>query len=191
MKKTLICVVVAMILSASPIYGTPYTLDFEDLYQGSENIAAIPAGYAGFQWTSQAWWMAHEYYGTFNNGYDYGTMGDVAIYAGSGQSISMYGGPTFDFLGAYITSAWIADLDVTVQGYSSGSLIYTTTITTSNDQAYWFDFEFYGIDRLRFTPIGSTNNENIVIDNMIIPEPATIILFGAAIPLLLRRRQSS
>lgn len=69
---------------------------------------------------------------------------------------------SFNFDGAYITAAWDNTEQVTIEGCKDGSLKYTQTITTHNDNAYWFDFNFIDVDTVCFIPHGS----HLAIDNI-------------------------
>ena len=97
------------------------------------------------------------------------------MYTAWANDISIADG-TFDFLGAYITAAWNIEQVVIIEGYLNGVLKYSKQIVTSNDAAYWFDFDFIGIDTLWFKPqygIDADPNDNgsgehIDIDDMII-----------------------
>jgi hypothetical protein len=171
------------------------TLTFEDLYPGYETgYGQLPAGYAGFDWSSDAWWETS--LSTPGTGYEYGTIGHVSMYTAYESNVSM-GGKTFDFLGAYITSAWNAGEDFTVEGWRNGSLVYTSSGITSYDHPYWFDFDFYNVDTVWFKPgSGGTNmglggsGPNLVIDNITVPEPATMCLLGLGGLAVLRRRKT-
>jgi hypothetical protein len=134
-------------------------LTFEDLDPGYETINVIPAGYHGFQWGSYAYWITKNYHP--GSGYDYGTLGHVSLFTAYALPISMGGAP-FNFTGAYITAAWDATEQVTVQGWRNGVQVYSTTITTHNDQAYWFSFSFAQVDTVWFVPAGA----HLAIDNI-------------------------
>jgi len=142
--------------------GTPVThvINFEDLDPGYETYNALPAGYAGFTWSGDVYWTTKYYYP--GSGYEYGTVGRVCIFTGWAHDI-YFNGETFNFDGAYITSAWDSTEQVIVEGWLDGSMVYQETITTHNDQAYWFDFDYEGVDTVRFEPQGSSQ---IAIDNI-------------------------
>jgi hypothetical protein len=134
-------------------------IDFEDLHPGYETYTALPAGYAGYSWNYYSWYMTK--YALPGTGYEHGTVGSVSMFTAWAADVSM-GGDTFDFAGAYITAAWDSNEYVTVQGYRAGAQVYSETILTHNDQAYWFDFGWSDIDTIWFRPHGN----HIVIDDI-------------------------
>ncbi|NIM52927.1 MAG: hypothetical protein GTO22_27435 [Gemmatimonadales bacterium] len=145
-------------------------IDFEDLYPGYETPdIPLPAGYAGFDWSPYSYAITKYYHA--GSGYEYGTIGMVSLYTAWAADIS-FGGKPFDFKGAYITAAWDATENVIVEGWADGSLLYQTTITTHNDDAYWFDFEFEGVDHVWFRPQGA----HIAIDDITVSfvRPTTV-----------------
>jgi hypothetical protein len=167
-------------------------IGFEDLYAAMDKYStpAIPANYAGFNWTSHFRYMSREYAMTSTGvGYTQGMIGSVIAYtsgAAGTNSVEMSSTAPFNFAGAYITSAWKTNQDVLVQGYYNGQLMYNTTIFTSSDHAYWFNFDFENINRLRIVPgtngtdIYSTyRGTHLAIDNItIVPEPASLLLLA-------------
>jgi hypothetical protein len=131
-------------------------ITFEDL---NNNVIPVPAAYAGFNWEGSAMTIGKQLHP--KSGYDYGTMGEVSMWTYQWNPVVITG-KKFNFKGAYITAAWDSREDVIVEGWRNGEKIYNRTITTHNDKAYWFDFDFQNIDRLKFTPIGN----QIDIDNI-------------------------
>ncbi|MEW5894984.1 MAG: PEP-CTERM sorting domain-containing protein [Candidatus Omnitrophota bacterium] len=167
-------------------------LTFEDLYPGSMSIAPIEPGYAGFSWGSRAYVMASDY--NLYSGYATGTIGTTNLFTinsgGGAYDLSMTRiGGTFTLNGAYLTSAWMDSLNVTVEGWASGSKVYTKTVNANDSAPSWFDFDFYDVETVWFRPLENGDGiqaEHLVLDNITInevenatvPEPATLLLFG-------------
>jgi hypothetical protein len=177
----------AFFLLAVPLISDADVITFEEgLYTGSESWGPIPSVYSGFSWNSNAYWMTKDH--MLDTGYEYGTIGNVSMYNFSRGYISMSTTSTdFNFSGAYITAAYNTSQNVIVEGWKNGSLLYNSTITTSNDQPYWFDFNYKGVDTIWFkVDAGSpTPSTWIAIDNItttVAPEPisATLFIVGGA-----------
>lgn len=183
--KKLVAILVCLGMFAFAGAAGATVIDFEDLYTGSNPNGLIPSSYAGFNWSSYSYWITKG--DILDSGFEYGTVGNVSLYTGGGNDISMSGG-YFDFIGAYITAGWNTSQDVTVEGWRDGSLAYSTTIMTYNDGPYWADFNFSGVDTIWFRPgdLG-TSGHHIVIDNITFneashsPEPTTLLLFGSGL----------
>lgn len=142
-------------------------LDFEDLFTGIQEVRPLPVNYAGFNWVDAGY--ITKYYNP-NSGYEYGTLGNVSIYAWATLEMGNIANP-FDFNGAYITGAYSMSGDqgidnVTVEGWKNGGKIYTEAIVVSKTVAQWFDFNFYDIDTLKVI----RGSSYTVIDNITINE---------------------
>lgn len=138
-----------LVIVEQPVFSAIQVIDFEDLYPGHEVYdSALPPGYAGFNWSIDAHWQTS--LSSPGSGYEYGTIGHVSMFTWYDDSNISMGGPPFDFLGAYITGAWNIDQDFTVEGWRSGSLIYSSYQITSYDSPYWFDFDFRNVDTVWF-----------------------------------------
>jgi len=161
-------------------------LTFEDLYPGYETADFLPSNYMGFTWDPNSAWITKNFWP--GSGYDYGTIGNVSLFTNWAADIS-YSNGTFSLYDAYITAAWNSGQDVTVEGWRSGSLVYSNTIITSWDGPYHWDFNFRNVDQVWFKPGDLGTNaglggwgEFIAIDNInMVPEPATILLLASGL----------
>jgi len=146
-------------------------LTFDDLppipYDGTSEPVAPIVTYGGANWSGggmSAGYFGYlkpedinDYYGALESGFLYGRMSEPHVaYNDSGAEVSVSNG-TFDFNGAYLTAAWNDGLEITVEGYSGGSMLYSRTVTVNPYAAQWFDFDFLGIDTLVFYSSGGTN----------------------------------
>jgi len=179
------------------------TISFENIYSSlnKENTNPIPANYAGLSWSSKFRLITIEYTENVTSGIGYrnGRMGNVVAYtsgAAGSNFVELSSNTAFDFTGAYITSAWKFNQDVLLTGYRNGAVVHQTTIYTSCDKAYWFNFDFSNIDRLVIAPgtmgtnyYSNDRGNHLAIDNItIIPEPISLLLLGAGSLLLMSRK---
>ncbi|WP_373693608.1 SdrD B-like domain-containing protein [Limnofasciculus baicalensis] len=131
----------------------------------------IPSNYGGLNWSGDF------YYSNGTNspgtGYDNGRVsGDYVAFNAFAASVGV-GDGLFDFQSAYLTAAWNNDLNITVEGFFNGTQQYTQTVVVDNDAPTLFEFNFVGIDQLKFTSFGGTDadpndigsGEHFVLDN--------------------------
>ncbi len=112
-------------------------------------------------------------------------------------------GTNFNFLSAYLTGAWNSNLNIQVQGFSGGNLLYDQTVVASATNPTLFAFNYFNIDRLYFNSFGGQDagfstvfsGEHFVLDNFgfeFVPEPSTVVLTAAGglllWPFLKRKR---
>jgi murein DD-endopeptidase MepM/ murein hydrolase activator NlpD len=125
---------------------------------GNDNM--IPNGYGGFNWLNVGVISRGTYSGS---GYDSGIVsGDwVAYNSYARQAITSSSG-TFDFNGAYFTSAWYSNNVLTLTGYRNGTQKYQNSWTLNlGSKPIWVSANFRGIDTLQF----STSNAQLVMDD--------------------------
>ncbi len=190
MKKAILLLVCLGLLSFAGLAQAAGIVTFEDLNPGYESNTIIPpAGYGGFNWSPYFYAITKGYHP--GSGYDLGCIGYVTGYTAYANDVSFEGvsGQDFFFIGAFITAAWDSTEDVIVKGFLNGSQTHTTTITTHNDQPYWFSFNWSRVDKVEFQPQG----QHIAIDNIShcnpVPVPPSLILIGTGLVGLLGLRR--
>jgi hypothetical protein len=187
MKRYSLLLVVIILCVAGIAQASVFVLDFEDhnimSYQGN-GFYIIPNGYHGFNWTA-AWAVNWAAAGLSGTGYQYGTIGNMSAFNNftDYQYMRMKStSGTFDFTGAYLTSAWDSVQYPIIQGWLNSELKYTSIVTIYN-AANWYSFNFTGIDELVFI---SNGGGQVVIDNLTyntstVPIPAAVWLLGSGL----------
>jgi hypothetical protein len=129
------------------------------------------------------------------------SISNVAVNA-FGDPAEIDSSTNFNFLSAYLTGAWNSNLNIQVQGFSGGAMLYDTTVVASATNPTLFTFNYLNIDRLYFNSFGGEyagfpngSAEHFAMDNFtfdLVPEPSTVLLaaFGALAlwPFLKRKR---
>jgi hypothetical protein len=107
-------------------------------------------------------------------------------------------GTNFNFHSAYLTGEWNSNLNIEVQGFRGGSLVYSQVVVASAISPTLFTFDYENIDRLYFSNLGgdpafgTPSAPQLILDNLtfeFVPEPSTILLTGAGAALLLAFRK--
>jgi len=123
----------------------------------------------------------------YAEGYSYGmvSLSNVAYNSAGNPAEIDAQGTNFDLLSTYLTGAWNSNLNIEVQGFRSGTLLYDTTVVASATSPTLFTFDYLDIDRLHFNSFGGEpafgpgSEENFAMDNFefeFIPEPSTFLL---------------
>ena len=202
-----------LVFSALLTFSTPSTcysalLTFDDIHTStnySDNLGIITNGYQGLNWVNffviNAPLDADQ---LVTNGYYYGMVSasNVAFNGFGNPSEIDSVGTSFNFIGVYLTGAWNSNLNVEVQGFRGGSLMYDQIVVVAATNATLFTFDYMDIDRLYFNSFGGQNagfpvggGEQIAMDNLtfeFVPEPSSFLLTTAAAlmlwPILRRKR---
>jgi hypothetical protein len=194
--------VVSYILSM-PSNGFGDLVTFDDILNarpGTNYPASIPSGYHGLGWVN--------FYAEapiWSNGFFYGVVSPSnAAVNGGGQPAEIDAlGTNFNFFSAYLTGAWMSNLNIEVEGFNGAKEIYDTIVVASATNPTLFTFNYLDIDRLYFNSYGGQDaglpgggpGEEFVMDDFLfdfVPEPSSLLLTAlAAVPLIafLRRKR--
>jgi hypothetical protein len=207
---------VCALFTAAPLLATSVPaqtlVTFDDLNEtGSGSYIAAP--YQGLVWSNFA--VGNAILFTNQPGRQYTTNGLSGDYYGmvSASNVAVNGignpaeidspGTNFNFLSAYLTGFWNSNLNIEVQGFRGGSLLYDVAVIASATNPTLFTFNYLNIDRLYFSnsggqpAFGTPSAPQFVMDNFtfeFIPEPSSLLLTGlGAVTLwtLLKRKRSS
>jgi hypothetical protein len=178
-----------------------------DEFPASANGTLIPNGYQSLNWSNFAVGngiLLSNSVG-YANGYYYGIVStsNVAVNAGGIPAEIDARGTNFNFFSVYLTGAWNSNLNIQVEGFRGGTLIYDRTVVAAAMSATPFTFNYLDVDRLYFNSYGGEpafgpNNDetHFVMDNFMfefIPEPSSFLLaaLGAvSLVAFLRRKHA-
>ncbi|MEJ7808549.1 MAG: PEP-CTERM sorting domain-containing protein [Telluria sp.] len=161
-------------------------IDFDEL--SGDFTEPLAGGYQGLNWDNMGVIRADAFPGS---GYAAGTVSpsNTAFNRDGGTvAISKAGAGTFHFVGAFFTSAWV-EQEIAFEGYRSGELRYSTPVSFVLDTTtpLWVQLGWGGIDTLF---IYNSSGTQWAMDDMVVPEPASLALFGvSAMGLVLARRR--
>ena len=167
-------------------------LTFDDIAPIS-NYDQIPNGYGGFNWDNFGY-LNGSGTGSSLTGYDNGRV------SGDYVSFNLFGDPAlvsdsiFDFNSAYLTAVWNDGLSITVEGLKSGATLYSKTVVVDTTQPTLVNFDYFGVDELKFTSFGGVepdylkqkgNGIQFTLDNFTFNEKVTSVPEPTLLPALL------
>ncbi len=176
------------------------TLNFDDITTDRHNEVSVPNGYGGLNWVDfGVQGLTEEYADT---GYGHGIVsGEFVVYNNFERTAYVSSNSPFTFKNVYLTGAWYDNLNVQVQGYRLGSLVYSQTVVADFYVHTLFNFNFKNIDSLRFSTYGGSAIPNLTgsgrqfsMDNLtleFIPEPSALMLLASFILVGVNHRNTS
>lgn len=174
-------------------------ITFEDLGDVGIYGTAINNGYSGLDWNN-----FYSLNGSAQpNGYLNGFVSPANLaFNGFGDPADITSASAFTLGSGFFTAAWLNSLDLEVQGYNGGSLVYDNHYVLNTTGPQYLVFNFSGITDARFTTSGGVDAgfggsgtqfalDNLTIGNVApVPEPSILALAGlGGLALLLRQRR--
>ena len=142
----------------------PRTIDFDDVT--TRGLRKIPSGYAGLNWFNLN--VIARDFTKLSQGYVNGnTSGDYVAYTSSGYPVSIYSDTPFDFIGVYLSVAWLKAEGETgiIEVWRGDELIAKDTVTLSALSPVFYSPCLPAITRIRLT---TQHYWQMVLDDLII-----------------------
>ncbi|TAA45812.1 PEP-CTERM sorting domain-containing protein [Corallincola spongiicola] len=185
MKKLMLIAGLAASMSVTAQAGV---LSFDDLTTDTGFTELSGTNYGGLNWSSDFYILHTPSY--TQSGYKTGTVsGEYVALNGFANDVSVADG-VFDFNGSYLTAAWNDGLNIEVTGLLAGVQQYQSIVEVDTFGPTWFDFNFFGIDELKFRSFGGVQNgqlsgsgthfamDDFTFNQAAVPVPATLALLG-------------
>jgi len=151
----------AVLLASGGIASAQQVITFDDL--GSDE-APIPAGYAGFNWSSSFWYLNSNF---VPDGYHTGVVsGPNVAYDAYGDSVSFSRATAFDLTSAYLTSAFFTSQGIEVQGFNGATEVYDQTYNVADTGPTLISFGYNDITSVNF--VGAGQGTQFVLDNILV-----------------------
>jgi len=138
----------------------------------------VPEGYGDLNWFSR--FMLLDVASYQDSGYLKGCISPRYVaYCAWEDPVEIKGDQPFDFVGAYFTGAWRDGLKIDINGFRSGSLLYSRTVIVNSTYPTWIQLDYAGVDHVMFDSYDGVENpaypwgfgEHFVIDDLTIRRP--------------------
>lgn len=173
-------------------------LSFDDLPSDVGNGIIMPFDYGGFSW-SNFYYLDGTSGLNNNSGFHNAVVStnNVAYNFGGDAALLGLGSGYFTFNSVHLTGVWNDGLNIKIDGYKDGSLLYTQTVVVNTDQPYFLNVNYVDINALSFTASGGTSHgftnggtgTLFAMDDLTfnadaigaVPEPSSMISAAAAV----------
>jgi len=190
---------VTLLLIAMPAAAAS-VVSFDDLTTAGRLPDDIPDGYGDLHWENFGA-VRYDYAGVGTSGYyNAAASGDYVAFNHYGHPSGFFSDKPVTLVGAHFTAAWRNGLQVDVEGYSAGELVYSTTFTIDTYGPTWVQFDWDDVDQVMFLTSGGEpagfvqGTYQFAMDNLTYhtPAPGAILLAGLGTGLTgwLRRRRA-
>lgn len=142
--------------------GAQNLMKFDDL-PATANGTAVTNGYGGLQWVN---------FGFINGVFERGSGYYNGLISSNNVAFNMYGSPAsfsdatpFNLSSAYLTTAFVANMQIEVTGVSNGVVIYDTNYSVSNNAPTLVNFNPAPVTQVTFTahPASQFAMDNLTI----------------------------
>jgi hypothetical protein len=160
----------------------------------SGNGTAVPNGYAGMDWNN--FYVMNSMLTPISNNVVAGAVPNVGSFAynNDGAAASFDAPGTFTFASAWLGTEWANHMGLEVVGLLNGNVVDTMVVALNNGAPKQVNFNWSGIDQVRFQPIGSATSNGALqfavselIVNAPAPEPASLLLLAPGLGLAFTR----
>lgn len=182
-------IIIALLAALACSTASAGVVTFDDL--PGDPTQALDSDYAGFNWTNMGAIRGGDAPGT---GFETGVVSPMnAAYNwyGATATIATADGQAFTFEGAAFTSAYV-DQEISFEGYRNGELLLASGAYTLDTLApQWIGLDWSNIDTLVIYNSSGTQwvMDDFTADDVTVPEPATLALFGGALAGLFAGRR--
>jgi hypothetical protein len=155
-SRILLLLILLPLLNVSSVLAE--TVTFDDLDPIWSHNVPLGNGYAGLAWMNfRSMHVLSQYGSDYATGYVTGMASPgFVVYNDGGAAAEFSSAKPFNFVGVYLTAAWLDNLEITVEGFLDSTLVEAATVKVSPTARQWFTFDFKGVNRVTFTPSGGT-----------------------------------
>lgn len=191
MKKLLIVILTTVLTGGTISTSLATVMGFDELTPNYYVASVVANGYGGFEWVN--WGVVGKIGGGYSNA---PVSGMQSIFNSYSYAATISSEKTFDFNGAYFTSAHYNDNVVTIMGFQGGVRKYLASMPININGPQWLAANFLGVDKLIFSSsdcqfvmddftVNETGNQTVPV-----PEPATLLLLGSGLVGLVCSRRT-